>query len=91
MRLIVFSFKPPEFYGDIIAQLEPLRASDAVRGIDALAVYQPRHGNRRRPRPRRDKEALTMFGARKVARRTMASPTPPLPIGESAGARLLCP
>ena len=48
MRLIVFSFNPPEFSREIIAELEPLRASDAVRVIDALPVYQPHHGNRRR-------------------------------------------
>jgi hypothetical protein len=48
MRLIVLSFNPPEFYGEIIPELESLRASDAVRVIDALAVYQPHHGNRRR-------------------------------------------
>jgi hypothetical protein len=31
---------PFRFLGDSIAQLEPLRASDGMRRIDALAVHQ---------------------------------------------------
>jgi hypothetical protein len=84
MRLIVFSFNPLDFYGEIIAELEPLRASDAVRVTDALAVYQPHPGNPRRQGRDVTKKRPTMFGARKVCRRTMASPTPPFPISESA-------
>ena len=40
MRLIVFGLNHPDFLGEIIAELEPLRASDAMRGIDALAMHQ---------------------------------------------------
>jgi hypothetical protein len=35
---IVLGFEHPEFHGEIIAVKERLRASDAVRVIDSLAV-----------------------------------------------------
>jgi hypothetical protein len=44
-------FNHPDFHGEIVAELEPLRASDAVRVIDALAVPPAlHHGNRGRYR-----------------------------------------
>jgi uncharacterized membrane protein len=44
VQLIVLGFKHPEFHGEIIAELERLRASDTVRVIDALAVYKDADG-----------------------------------------------
>jgi hypothetical protein len=50
VQLIVLGFEHPEFHGEIIAELERLRASDTVRVIDSLAVYKdsdsgkPQHG-----------------------------------------------
>src|ERR1044072_262729 len=40
VQLLVLVFNHPEFHGEIIAELEKLRASDTVRVIDALAVYK---------------------------------------------------
>src|ERR1700752_3194928 len=40
VQLIVLGFNHPNFHGEIIAELEKLRASDTVRVIDALAVYK---------------------------------------------------
>jgi uncharacterized membrane protein len=44
VQLIVLGFKHPEFHGEIIAELERLKASGTVRVIDALAVYKDRDG-----------------------------------------------
>jgi uncharacterized membrane protein len=44
VQLIVLGFNHPEFHGEIIAELERLRASDTVRVIDALAVYKDSAG-----------------------------------------------
>jgi uncharacterized membrane protein len=44
VQLIVLGFRHPDFHGEIIAELERLRASDAVRVIDALAVYKDAAG-----------------------------------------------
>jgi uncharacterized membrane protein len=44
VQLIVLGFNHPEFHGEIIAELEKLRASDTVRVIDALAVYKDAAG-----------------------------------------------
>jgi uncharacterized membrane protein len=44
VQLIVLGFNHPEFHGEIIAELERLRASDAVRVIDALAVHKDADG-----------------------------------------------
>jgi uncharacterized membrane protein len=44
VQLIVLGFKHPEFHGEIIAELERLRASDTVRVIDALAVHKDADG-----------------------------------------------
>jgi uncharacterized membrane protein len=44
VQLIVLGFKHPEFHGEIIAELERLKASDTVRVIDALAVYKDAEG-----------------------------------------------
>src|SRR3954452_14431336 len=44
VQLIVLGFEHPEFHGDIIAELERLKASDTVRVIDALAVHKDADG-----------------------------------------------
>src|SRR4051812_47275500 len=44
VQLIVLGFDQPDFHGEIIAELERLRASDTVRVIDALAVYKDADG-----------------------------------------------
>lgn len=44
VQLIVLGFDHPEFHGEIVAELERLRASDTVRVIDALAVYKDAAG-----------------------------------------------
>ncbi len=44
VQLIVLGFSHPEFHGEIIAELERLRASDTVRVIDALAVHKDANG-----------------------------------------------
>jgi uncharacterized membrane protein len=44
VQLIVLGFDQPDFHGEIIAELERLRAHDTVRVIDALAVYKDATG-----------------------------------------------
>ena len=44
VQLIVLGFQHPNFHGEIIAELERLRASDTVRVIDSLAVYKDKDG-----------------------------------------------
>src|SRR4051812_30977088 len=44
VQLIVLGFEHPEFHGEIIAELERLKASDTVRVIDALAVHKDAEG-----------------------------------------------
>src|SRR3954464_1801888 len=44
VQLIVLGFNEPEFHGEIIAELERLRASDTVRVVDALAVHKDAAG-----------------------------------------------
>jgi len=44
VQLIVLGFDHPDFHGEIIAELERLRASDTVRVIDALAVHKDADG-----------------------------------------------
>src|ERR1700742_250818 len=44
VQLLVLGFEQPEFHGEIIAELEKLRASDTVRVIDALAVHKDADG-----------------------------------------------
>src|SRR5215472_9653554 len=44
VQLIVLGFNHPNFHGEVIAELERLRASDTVRVIDALAVYKDAKG-----------------------------------------------
>jgi uncharacterized membrane protein len=44
VQLIVLGFRHPHFHGEIIAELERLRASDTVRVIDSLAVYKTAEG-----------------------------------------------
>ncbi len=45
VQLLVLGFDHPDFHGEIIQELERLRESDAVRVIDALAVYKDSAGN----------------------------------------------
>jgi len=45
VQLIVLGFNHPDFHGEIIDELERLRASDTVRVIDALAVYKDTAGD----------------------------------------------
>jgi uncharacterized membrane protein len=44
VQLIVLGFNHPDFHGEVIAELERLRATDTVRVIDALAVYKDAEG-----------------------------------------------
>jgi uncharacterized membrane protein len=44
VQLIVLGFNHPDFHGEIIEELERLRASDAIRVIDSLAVYKDADG-----------------------------------------------
>ena len=44
VQLIVLGFTHPDFHGEIIDELERLRASDSVRVIDALAVHKDAEG-----------------------------------------------
>ena len=44
VQLIVLGFNHPDFHGEIISELERLRASDTIRVIDSLVVYKDAHG-----------------------------------------------
>ena len=44
VQLIVLGFSNPDFHGEIIAELERLRASDTIRVIDSLVVYKDADG-----------------------------------------------
>jgi uncharacterized membrane protein len=44
VQLVVLGFQHPNFHGEIIAELERLRASDTVRVIDSLVVYKDTTG-----------------------------------------------
>lgn len=44
VQLLVLGFTHPDFQGEIIEELERLRASDTVRVIDSLAVYKDSDG-----------------------------------------------
>jgi uncharacterized membrane protein len=44
VQLLVLGFNQPDFHGEIIEELERLRASDTVRVIDSLAVYKDAGG-----------------------------------------------
>ena len=44
VQLIALGFNSPDFRGEIIAELERLRATDTIRVIDALAVYKDAEG-----------------------------------------------
>ena len=44
VQLIVLGFNHPNFHGEVIEELERLRASDTVRVIDALAVHKDADG-----------------------------------------------
>ena len=44
VQLVVLGFPQPDFHGEIIAELERLRATDTVRVIDSLVVYKDQDG-----------------------------------------------
>lgn len=44
VQLLVLGFQSPDFHGEVVAELEKLRASDTVRVIDALAVHKDAKG-----------------------------------------------
>jgi len=44
VQLIVLGFNHPNFHGEVIAELERLRATDTVRVIDSLVVYKDADG-----------------------------------------------
>lgn len=44
VQLIALGFREPDFHGEVIAELERLRAADTVRVIDALAVHKDAAG-----------------------------------------------
>lgn len=44
VQLLVLGFENPDFHGEITQELERLRANDAVRVIDALAVHKDAAG-----------------------------------------------
>lgn len=45
VQLLVLGFSHPDFHGEIIAELERLRETDAVRVVDSLAIYKDAKGN----------------------------------------------
>jgi uncharacterized membrane protein len=45
VQLIVLGFEHPNFHGEVIAELERLRANDTIRVIDALAAYKDANGD----------------------------------------------
>ena len=45
VQLIVLGFRSPDFHGEIIEELERLRANDMVRVIDSLVVYKDAQGD----------------------------------------------
>jgi len=45
VQLIVLGFSHPDFHGEVIAELERLRAADTVRVIDSLVVYKDADGD----------------------------------------------
>ncbi len=44
VQLLVLGFDHPNFHGEVIEELEKLRATDTVRVIDALAVHKDADG-----------------------------------------------
>ena len=44
VQLMVLGFNHPDFHGDVIAELERLRASDTVQVIDSIVVYKDADG-----------------------------------------------
>ena len=44
VELLVLGFDNPDFHGEVTRELERLRASDAVRVVDALAVHKDADG-----------------------------------------------
>ena len=44
VQLLVLGFRHPDFHGEVIAELERLRDSGAVRVIDSIAVYKDSGG-----------------------------------------------
>jgi uncharacterized membrane protein len=44
VQLIVLGFNHPNFHGEVLAELDRLRQTDAVRVIDSLVVYKDKNG-----------------------------------------------
>jgi uncharacterized membrane protein len=44
VQLLVLGFDHPDFHGEVLAELDRLRATDTVRVIDSLAVYKDAQG-----------------------------------------------
>jgi uncharacterized membrane protein len=44
VQLLVLGFSHPDFHGEVIAELERLRASDTVKVIDAIALHKDAEG-----------------------------------------------
>jgi uncharacterized membrane protein len=44
VQLIALGFNHPDFHGEVLAELERLRQTDAVRVIDSLVVYKDKSG-----------------------------------------------
>ncbi|MDJ0791983.1 MAG: hypothetical protein QNJ71_08805 [Acidimicrobiia bacterium] len=45
VQLLVLGFDHPNFHGEVIEELERLKASDTIKVIDALAVHKDPEGN----------------------------------------------
>lgn len=45
VQLLVLAFDQPEFHGEIQAELDKLKESDAVRVIDGIAIHKDADGN----------------------------------------------
>jgi uncharacterized membrane protein len=45
VQLIVLGFEHPDFHGEIIAELDRLRATDTIRVIDALVAHKDANGD----------------------------------------------
>ena len=44
VQLIALGFNQPNFHGEVLAELDRLRQTDAVRVIDSLVVYKDKNG-----------------------------------------------
>ena len=44
VQLLVLGFQHPEFKGEVLAELERLRASDTIKVIDAMLLHKDKTG-----------------------------------------------